>query len=608
MLRCRRRHRLLALPLLGVLSSCGSNGSEDNTPSPSVTTTVAPPGSESNIPPSPGSGVVPPGTTPAGTTSNSTPEGTSPGVNPPAATACASDKPLGTKRIVRLSFNQIANSIGTLIDPSLTEALATTNAILDSKHRAFPPLQSPREGGIVTDGQWTTIDAMASAAAQHVADNVTAVTGCEATVTEACARDYLFALAERAYRRPLTSDETTSLQDLFATLQAEEGATLTDVIQYGVYALLQAPQFVYRTELGSDWTVDGPITAYELASTLSYFLTDDMPDQALLDAAATGQLATPAQVEAQVDRILATAAAKRNLQDAMLSYFNYQALENVVIQDPSFTDGLAASMFHEGELFLENTLWGKSLDDLLLSRETVVNESLANVYGISPFPQEGSTPDADGFAPVTMPENRSGILTMPGFLSTRSRPTSTSVVGRGNLIKNAFLCTDTPPPPDGLLTEIAKTEEQQHDLSAREQATYRMTTEPCNACHASFDAYGLAVDNYDLIGRYRETDEAGRTIDTSVTLPDQIGGGQAADIVEVARVITQTGVFAECMARNLLNYSLADTSAGQAELGDCASRSVAQSFSASSNKNFASLVKSVAASTSFATRAKGAAQ
>lgn len=596
--------------MLGLAASCGTAGSGPATDAPANGSVSTQPNVPINGTATPTPGVVAPGTgaTPNGTTPTSNGDPTTPvGTIPPTTPNC-SDSHLATKRIVRLSFNQIVNSIGTLLDRSLSEKLATDNAILDSRHRAFPPLQSPREGGIVTDGQWTTLDAMASSAAEYVASNVAAVTGCGAEPSETCAHDYVVGFAERAYRRPLTTEEAERVEQLISTLKTEEGATPTEVVQYVVYALLQAPQFVYRTELGSDWTVDGPIAPYELASTLSYFLTDDMPDEALLAAAAANQLSTPAQIEAQVDRILTTPAAKQNLQDAMLSYFNYQALENVVIQDPSFTDGLAASMFHEGELFLQNTLWSKELDELLLSRETVINQSLADVYGIEEFPQAGSTPDTDGFARVEMPDNRSGILTMPGFLSTRSRPTSTSVVGRGNLIKNAFLCTDTPPPPDTLLTDIAALEEEQVDLTAREQALYRMTTGPCNACHTSFDPYGLAVDNYDLIGRFRETDEKGRPIDTSVALPEQIGGGNAENIVQVAQVIAQTGVFAECMGRNLLNYSLADTSAGQSELGDCSSTRVAETYSASSEKTFSSLVKSVAASAPFINRAKGAVQ
>ncbi len=515
-----------------------------------------------------------------------------------------------SKRIVRLSFNQIANTIGSLIDPLLTAKLATDNAILDSEHRAFPPLQSPREGNSVTDVQWTTIDAMASEAAQYVFDNFATVTGCGAAPTDECAQQYLSTLAQEAYRRPLTTDEQARVTTLYTTtLRGEAGATVNEAVQYSVYAILQSPQLVYRTELGSDWTVDGMLSQYEIASALSYFLTDDEPDQQLLAAASQNQLSTPEQIGAQVDRLLATPAVRQNLHDAMMSYFNYQGLEGLVIQDPAFTDGVAASMYHEGELFLDNALWNGTLNDLLLSRKSTVNASLAEIYGIAPFPQAGTTPDADGFAPVDLPANRIGIVTMPGFLTTRSRPTETSVVGRGLLIKNAILCTDTPPPPANLADEINRVNDEQEaaNQTEREKSMYRQTTVPCSGCHASFDPYGLALDEYDLVGRFREVDAEGRSIDTSVTLPDQIGGGSAADIVEVAQQIAGTGAFAKCMGRNLINYFLADVSAGSANINSCSAQHVLDTF-VTTDQTFSSLIKSVATSSTFVNRSKGADQ
>ncbi len=534
-----------------------------------------------------------------------------PGATPadPGATPCIGEDTAASKRIVRLSFNQIANSIGTLLEPSLSAELVDTNDVLDSKNRAFPPLQSPREGNAITDGQWTTVDAMASEGAQYVFDNFEAVTGCGAQPTDACAQEYLAEFAEKAYRRPLTADEQTRVTALYAELTGEIGATINEAVQHGVYAILQAPQFVYRTELGADLTVDGAMTQHELASALSYFLTDDMPDQTLLDAAAANQLTTPDAIGAQVERILGTDAAKRNLQDAMFSYFNFQGIQNIIIAD--LTDGVKASMIHEGELFLENTLWNGSLNDLLLSRQSVINEGLAEIYGIAPFPQPGTTPDADGFAPVELPENRAGIATMPGFLSSRSKPEGTSVVGRGLLIKNAFLCTDTPPPPANIAETLAALEEEAPpDQTERDKAQYRAEAAECAGCHTTFDPYGLALENYDIVGRWRtEYDEFNPpiAIDASVTLPEQIGGGMAANMTDVVQQITSSEAFAKCMGRNLLNYALADTSAGSAQITSCSTQRVADAYAAEPEKTFSSLVKSVAVSAAFSNRSQGGA-
>jgi hypothetical protein len=212
--------------------------------------------------------------------------------------------------------------------------------------------------------------------------------------------------------------------------------------------------------------------------------------------------------------------------------------------------------------------------------------------------------DADKFAQVELPANRTGLLTQVGFLTTRSRPNETSVVGRGLVIKNSFLCTDTPPPPEGVQDVIREINSSNPDATERELAGIRASMAACSVCHATFDAYGLAIDTFDVVGRYREKDDHGMPIDPSVTLPAQVGGGTAKDILEVAQKIDASGGFAKCMGKNLVNYALADTSAGAADINSCAVAHVAQAFSAT-DQTFSSLVKSVATSAVFANRSKG---
>jgi hypothetical protein len=530
--------------------------------------------------------------------------GTSAG-GPPLS--CTTPQTATSKRLVRLSFNQIASSIGGLIDTMLGSKVAADNQVVDAEHRTFPPLQNPREGNSVTDATWKTIDAMAQAAGQYVFDNFAAVTSCGATPTDDCAQKYLNTLAQKAYRRPLTAGEQTRLTTLYGSLKNDSGATINEAVQHAVYAIVQSPQFVYRTEFGTDSATAGTLTPFEVASTLAYFLTDTLPDAELLGAAAGNQLGTAAQVGAHVDRILKTPSAQKNLHGAMMSYFAYPDLENIVIQDPGFTDGIRNSMYHEGELFLQNVLWsGGKLSELLLSRKAYVNASLASIYGV-PFPAPGATLDADMFGPVDLPANRAGLVTQVSFLTTRSRPDSTSVVGRGLLIKKAFLCTDTPPPPESITAAIEEAERVLANASEREKSNYRTSTAPCNGCHLGFDAYGLTLDTYDIIGRYRSTDAQGRAIDPAVTLPAQIGGAMAKDAVEMAQKLVESGAFSKCMGTNLLNYALADVSAGAATLDSCAVDEVAKSF-ATTDQSFAALVKAVATSTAFVNRSQGAVQ
>lgn len=522
----------------------------------------------------------------------------------PDPTCSGSDLP-AAKRIVRLSFNQVANSVGSLVDAALGAKLVEDFELVDAEHRAFPPLQSPREGNSLTDQSWGTIDQIAQAAGLYVFDNFATITGCGATPTDACAQQYLTGLAQKAYRRPVTADEQTRIGTLYTSaLKTDAGASVSEAVQYSVYALLQSPQFLYRTELGNDWKADGGLTPYELASMLSYFLTDNLPDQPLLDAAAQNRLASATDIAPHVDRILQTSAAKQNLEGALVSYFSYPNLETQVIQDAAFTGDMRHSMYREAELFLQNTLWSSPLSELLVSRKGYVNATLAPIYGMPQFPPPGAVLDANQFAQIDLPPNRTGLLTQAGFLANRSRPNGTSVVGRGLLVKNALLCSETPPPPAGVADAINKINAANPNATARELSTLRQTTPPCNGCHATFDAYGLALDTFDVLGRYRTQDEQGRAIDSSVTVPDQIGGGTAKDILEVAQKLATTGGFAKCMGKNLVNYALADVSSGAATIESCAVSRIADAFS-NTDQSFPALVKAVATSAAFTNRSKG---
>lgn len=519
---------------------------------------------------------------------------------------CEGTDAISAKRIVRLSFNQVANSIGTLVDAALGTQISADFELVDAAHRAFPPLQSPREGNSFTDQSWSTADQIAQAAGEYVLDNLETVTGCDAEPTDDCALGYLTDLAEKAYRRPLSAAELERYSALYTTSFKGAGATVPEAVQYGVYAIFQAPQFLYRTEFGMDATAAGPLGQHELASLLSYFLTDDTPDQLLADAAAAGALTTADQVGAQVERILATDAAKANLEGAMLSYFSYPNLETQIIQDDAFTGAMRESMYREANLFLERVLWSEPLDAMLISRKSYVDANLAPIYGLSVFPPAGATPLGDSFYEVDLPENRTGLLTQAGFLANRSRPDHTSVVGRGLLIKNAFLCTETPLPSEAVTTIINEILAQNPDASERELAQIRKETPGCGSCHDSFDPYGLALDTYDVLGRYRTVDDHDQPIDPAVTLPVEVGGGDAKDIVEVAQKLAASGAFGACMGRNLVNYALADVSAGAADIDSCATKRVAEAFSASDG-TFPALIKAVATSAVFSQRVQGAA-
>ena len=543
------------------------------------------------------------------------------GITPCTGTAIAANK-----RIVRLTFNQITTSIGALLNfvpipgadggaaTNIQTQLTTKYQIADAQHRTFPPLANPREGSVVTAMVYNLSDEIAFDTAQFVFTNFSAVTKCTgASPTDACAQAWLATFAQSAYRRPLIGTEAADLTAIY-TADRSNGGSVQEATQYEVYAIFSAAQFLYRTEFGTDTgdmnaqAVAGPLAPYELASEISYFLTDGPPDAPLLSTAANGSLTTTATARTQVARIMGTAAAQANLEAAMIAYFAIPSIEAITIDTnlfPSWGDGMRNSMERESDLFLHDRLWGGKINEILTSKQSKINPTLAPVYGISPFPQPGSTPDMLGFAPTQLPANRSGIITQSGFLVARARPDAPSVVGRGLLINAVFICALNPSLPTDPAT-LAKVMSQNMDpnLTEGQKAAARASTAPCSGCHPGFDPYGLAIDNYDTLGAYRTVDPNGNPINwTTVTLPQKAGGATVAGAVDMATALASSGAFVSCMAFNVLTYALAESAGGSA-LNACSTADVAQAVNAGDG-TFTSLVTEVAVSQTLAARFAG---
>jgi len=513
--------------------------------------------------------------------------------------------PVAARRLIRLTLSQTVNSIRSMLGAETADPLVTAYNITDVGARAFPPLAAPDEGTFVTEAIWAKSEGIAQTAAQSVFDNYATLTGCAVTATtDTCAQTFIGTLAEKAFRRPLEPAESDSLGQVYTESKAA-GASIPEAVQQTVAAILTSPHFLYRRELGDVTMIaaaaaTAALTPYEAASQLAYFLTDGPPDQPLLDAARQGTLSTPSVLAAQADRLLALPAVQANMQQAMFAYFGIANLASVVIDPakvPEYTIGVQDAMLRETQDFLTNTLWQGTVDDLLLSRQSEVNPDLAVLYGIA-FPA-GSTQSAATFVPVQLPDVRSGLLTQLGFLTSRARTDGSSVVARGLAVASTILCSATPAaPPDALAAQIATVTAMLANATEREKSVYRQTTAPCSACHTTFDPYGLLMEDFDLIGRYRTVDDMNRPIDTSTTLPQDAGGGQVKTAVEFAQAVTSNGVFSSCVARNLMKYALAD---GNVERGDCAVQAVSQKFM-TGDKSFASLLREVAVSPTLAVR------
>jgi hypothetical protein len=240
----------------------------------------------------------------------------------------------------------------------------------------------------------------------------------------------------------------------------------------------------------------------------------------------------------------------------------------------------------------------------LTGRTSFVNEGLAALYGLA-YPPAGAEIDADGFAKVTLPEDRAGILTQPGFLTTRSSPEEPSVVRRGLLVNATLLCAQNPAFPEAQAEEIEAISATLEGLTERQKADFRSANATCGGCHNIFDAYGLALDNFDVIGAFRAADHDGRPIDAEVTLPDAAGGQTVSTPAQMADQLFVSGAFTRCVSKNLLSYALAEGSTISAE--SCATKTVTDGF-ASTDQSFSALVREVVSSPTFNNRISGGEQ
>jgi hypothetical protein len=461
---------------------------------------------------------------------------------PPVDTACAPQQP---QRLVLLSDYQASNSIRGLLGETALNEQAPPSRLKSSVWKTLTvgaSLVSTRLG-------W------AQFAAQSVGSRLTEVTGCPAAADDACVQTFLEAFAKRAFRRPIQAAELSDLMAVYAVGKAVDTAT---GVQLAIESILAAPSFALRTELGAkDASGRATLTNHEVASVLSFLLTDSGPDAELMAAADAGMLSSPDGLAQQLTRLLETPAVQATLNTTLLSTWGIgkvfdEAKDPTLF--PQYTPALQASMYKETELFVSDKLWGAGpLSALFTSETSFVDAPLAALYGV---PHTGPAPT--DFVAVTLPAGtRAGLLTQASVLASRAGADVTSVVRRGLFVRTSLLCLPkVPPPPNSV--QAAVQAQLEGGKTEKELATERATTSPCNGCHALMDPPGLLLESYDPIGRYR-TDIAGVPVDASADLSG-FGAVQGTyqNALQFAKAAANAPEFKSCMVRHLLTYALAD--------------------------------------------------
>jgi hypothetical protein len=325
----------------------------------------------------------------------------------------------------------------------------------------------------------------------------------------------------------------------------------------------------------------------------------------LVSAAKADSLTSEAGIRSELERLLATERVKKSLSQTMLAWLQTNKLAQVT-KDAKYADfgALQQSMYTETTMFIDNFLWGQpgSVGDLLTSTRTFVDPGLAKFYGVTyPGAQNSTT-----FLPVDLPATqRAGILTQASLLSIKAGPDNTSVIFRGLFLHDKVLCLPEVPAPQDESTLMKIAQQEMGVETEMQKAKYRAETTPCKGCHAQFDPFGLALEVFDGIGKYRTMDETGAAIDPTADLSafNAHGLQGKVGIVELAQQLKTSGKFATCLSSQMMSYAANYV----LHEDDCGVQAVGQSLTPGSDK-FTDMIRGIALSPTFRTRSIGAMQ
>jgi len=339
---------------------------------------------------------------------------------------------------------------------------------------------------------------------------------CDPKTGAVCVNKILSNLARRAYRRPVTTAEVAALSR-FVALARTDKKSVEQGIQLAIQAMLVSPNFLFHIErdpFPTDPTRVHKITDVELASRLSYFLWNSMPDEELLALAETKKLSVPATLDAQVKRMLAdpkSSAMAENFAGQWLEVRNLDSIKPDPQKFPAWGPELRDAMKMETRLFFDSILReNRPIGEFISARYTFLNEFLADYYGI-----EGvKGPDFRRVELTT--DQRGGILSQGSVLAVSSYPHRTSVVIRGKyILQNVLGTPPPPPPPDVPALDDAATGTT---ASLRQQMEKHRSNAVCASCHSKMDPLGFGLENYDAIGKWR-TKDGTFDVDSSGVLP-----------------------------------------------------------------------------------------
>ncbi len=398
------------------------------------------------------------------------------------------------------------------------------------------------------------------------------------TVQQA-ASEVLRKVASRAYRRPVSDSELERLTRLVAEV-VEEGDAYETGLQVAITAVLVSPNFLFKIEDANEGQREPYpfVSEFELATRLSYFLWSSTPDLELLSLASKKQLRDPKVLREQVARMIKDERAKdfvRNFAGQWLTLRKLETIDPNELQFPQWNDEIRDLVRSETYLFFLNAMRENlNVVRLLDADYSFMNEKLARFYGIPGI-------DGERFQRVSLRgQKRLGLLTHASVLAVTSNPTRTSPVKRGKWILDNILGTPPPPAPPG----VPELEKSELTGTLRQRLEQHRADPSCAACHKLMDPLGLALENYDAIGRWRTQDQ-GSDIDPSGEFPSGEAIRNPGDLIRILRD-NKSQLFVRTLTEKLMVYGLGR---GLEYYDRCAVDKILQSASTEDNR-FQSLI------------------
>ncbi len=389
-----------------------------------------------------------------------------------------------------------------------------------------------------------------------------------------CARRFIRTFGKRAYRRPLTDGDVEILLGVF--VRGYHAFGFKGGIRWSLVAMLSSVQFLYRIESGVPTGAGQPVTrltAWELASRLSYLIWRSMPDAELFAAAEAGRLTTRTEIDTQLSRMLAHPKAHATVADFHEQWLQLQALDDLPKDKkiyPTFKPDIARLLKQEATSFIDDVFWGSegTLAALYTAPFTYVDAALAKYYGLP-------VPKGTGFKKVDLKgQMRAGILTQGGLLAVQAQENQTHPVRRGAFVRRSLLCEELPPPPQNVVFQIPP---PSPTLTGRERFEEHRSDPACSGCHRLTDPIGFGFENFDGVGLYRTMDN-GHPIDASGQVVGMPGGGEFNGPIELAQLLSKSDQAAECMVLSWFRYGYGR--GPERGVDDCSLDVLRRSFSA----------------------------